>query len=252
MGRPEKQLEVGRRIGRLVILGAAKKIGRDAASMCRCDCGTEKAIRNPDINSGRRVSCGCYSREQASIRCKTNPPNLKHGGRGTITYNCWQGMLARCHKPSCSTYKNYGGRGIKVCDRWKDPSSGFLNFVKDMGNRPSKDYSIDRVNSDGDYHPSNCRWATRFEQNQNMGLKKTNTTGYKGISSSGSNWKTEIRSKGRKFHLGVYSSKEEAALAYNYASQILHGPFGVRNRIPKQDKQTKRKVLRKVKSILGE
>lgn len=86
-------------------------------------------------------------------------------------YHVWQLMLSRCYKPNCVKYEHYGGRGIKVCDRWRDEKTGFINFYKDMGKAPKeqngKSYQLDRINNDGDYSPENCRWITRKENMRN-------------------------------------------------------------------------------------
>ena len=102
-----------------------------------------------------------------------------HGGKGTTEYLAWKAMRNRCLNKDYVYYFRYGGRGIKVCDRWID---SFPNFLEDMGKKPSKDLSLDRINNDGDYEPSNCRWASKKEQAQNQGIRVDNTSGVRGVS----------------------------------------------------------------------
>ncbi|HEV8573869.1 MAG TPA: hypothetical protein VGR43_04090 [Dehalococcoidia bacterium] len=111
---------------------------------------------------GETTSCGCFQIEHARQFFTT------HGGRGKPEYDIWQGMLNRCRNPKVISYKYYGARGIKVCERWND----FANFYSDMGQRPSETHSVDRIDPNGDYEPGNCRWATPQEQRVNQRPRK--------------------------------------------------------------------------------
>lgn len=145
----------GRRFGRWMVLGyVGASPGRASYWLCRCDCGTERAVHSSRLRSGDSQACGC----------RRTSPNLSHGKWGTPEYNSWAGMLRRCTTPTNPKYPEYGGRGIKVCQRWNE---SFQAFYDDMGPRPSSAHSLDRIDNDGDYEPSNCRWATRAEQQSN-------------------------------------------------------------------------------------
>ena len=128
-----------------------------------CNCGNKKWIRRDHLRSGKIQSCGCYHSEVLKVA------TLKHGHNRSLTvgktptYNTWQNMKKRCLNPKTIQWKDYGGAGIKVCKRWLK----FENFLADMGERPSKEMSLDRVNPFGNYEKSNCRWATRVEQANN-------------------------------------------------------------------------------------
>lgn len=138
-----------------------KEIGRDRFNnklyQCKCICGNVTNKTNAQIKNGKS-SCGClYSINKTTHgHAKKNKP--------TITFNSWYNMKERCYYTKYKDYHNYGGRGIKVCDRWLN---SFDNFLKDMGERPSEKYSIDRIDVNGNYEPSNCRWATMIEQSKN-------------------------------------------------------------------------------------
>ena len=127
---------------------------------CRCQCGAEKAVLLSSLRTGSSQSCGCAQREAAR---SVGIANGTHGMKGTPTYNAWSGMKARCENPANRKFVDYGSRGIKVCERWRN---SFENFLGDMGECP-KGCSIDRIDTNGHYEPSNCRWATQTVQQRN-------------------------------------------------------------------------------------
>lgn len=159
---------IDKKFGRLLILKEGEphmtKGGhKHRTAVIRCDCGTIKQVQISIILSGQTTSCGCFQREAAAKRM----PSISriHGGFGTPEFESWCQMKKRCKNPKHKSYNDYGGRGIQVCDRWRD---SFENFLKDMGHRPSAKHSIDRIDVNGNYEPSNCRWATKTEQSRNQ------------------------------------------------------------------------------------
>jgi hypothetical protein len=150
-------VNAGTKYGRLLAL--ANGTAATFQVPCRCDCGVEVRVRVAQLVTGKTRSCGCLQREITGARRRT------HGKSRTPEHRAWRGMLDRCTLPTHISYPYYGGRGITVCERWRS----FANFLADMGPKPTSKHTLDRINGNGNYEPSNCRWATWSEQNRNRG-----------------------------------------------------------------------------------
>ena len=152
---------IGQKFGRLFVISMSdirtKGDPKSIHWLCRCDCGNEVTVRGSSLRQGLTKSCGCLHGEKFT--------NRKHGQYETPEYKAWEAMIQRCYNPNCRNYKDYGKRGITVCDRWRNNSELFL---LDMGKKPSPQHSIDRINNELGYSPDNCRWATRHDQRVNQ------------------------------------------------------------------------------------
>lgn len=148
----------GKKFGRLTVIEFSHRRKDKIHYKCICDCGTEVKTRGASLKDGSTQSCGCLNKE------RTKKENTTHGLSGTTEYCIYQGAIQRCYNKNNPQYIDYGGRGITVCDEWLH---SFETFLKDMGNRPSKKHSIDRINNEGNYELGNCRWATSTEQAKN-------------------------------------------------------------------------------------
>ena len=195
---------IGHTYGRLTVFGYAGKKGKHHYWRCSCDCSKRSVVTSTALRSGHTKSCGCYHKE------RTSEVHLTHGKSSSPEYRALTQMKARCYKKNNKAYKDYGGRGITICDRWLE---SFENFYADMGDRLSPQHSIDRINNNGNYEPDNCRWATKQVQNQNHRMFTTNTSGITGVywSKSSQNWNAVIHISGKRKNLGYFADKSEAA-----------------------------------------
>lgn len=144
----------GETFGKWTVISRSSK--KRVTWVCVCECGNEREVDASSLRSGRSISCGCISRKLIADR------SYKHGLSRSSEYYTWKTIIQRCTNPNNKSFKNYGGRGIVLCDRWKN----FDSFIADMGNRPPW-LSIDRIDVNGNYEPDNCRWATSKEQTDN-------------------------------------------------------------------------------------
>ncbi len=165
MGRPLLFNHTGEVFGELTVLRQGARKGT-TYWICRCSCGVEKEIAGHNLRSGDIRSCGCKQLELISKALKGKYLLHGHtqGGIQSPEWRAWNGMLHRCYSKYGPSYARYGGRGIKVCARWRN---SFENFLEDMGPRPSSKHSIDRKKNNRGYNPGNCRWATALEQQNN-------------------------------------------------------------------------------------
>lgn len=153
----------GKVFGRLTVIGQAPKIpSGDRMWNVTCSCGNTATVRGALLRSGATTSCGCYRREAAANKTRT------HGLSGTSEHGVWSNMMTRCYNQKCRYYARYGGRGIKVCERWHE----FKNFFDDMGTRPGNEYTLERKNNDGNYEKDNCVWDTMSVQQRNRSNNK--------------------------------------------------------------------------------
>ena len=175
----------GSRFGRFTVL-AEDPVRRNNSIcwVCRCDCGTIKSVDGKKLRLGKLMSCGCYARETSRAR---GLASARPGGRvdHPVEYRIWVQMRNRCRNPRQTNYADYGGRGIVVSPAWND----FHRFYADMGPRPTPRHEVDRIDNDGPYSPTNCRWATRSEQMRNTRVTRSLT--YAGRTASISTWAEE-------------------------------------------------------------
>lgn len=176
----------GQIFNRWTVIGPPSLGGKNGTTVfwiCRCECGTVKPVASGHLKNGASASCGCLHKERAAEFA------TKHKSIKTREYSSWRAMKERCSNPNHIEWRNYGGRGIGVCQRWADRKSGFSNFINDMGKIPDNSYSIDRIDVNGDYSPENCKWSSRKEQANNR--RNSVIVEYHGRSQTISQWSEE-------------------------------------------------------------
>jgi hypothetical protein len=198
-----------KRFGRLIAVEEAPK-NKHGNTMweCLCDCGNKISVPASHLRSGNTKSCGCYEHDLLVER------NTKHGLGHHQIYSVWKDMLRRCYNPANKHYKYYGGRGIAVCDEWKDNPKAFIAWAENHGWKKKLD--IDRFNNDKGYSPNNCRFATRSGNLLNTRLLHAgNSTGFRGVSwhKKTKKYRADIQVEGKRHWLGTFPSAVEAAKA---------------------------------------
>lgn len=192
-----------------------------------CECGNKKHIDRSDLVTGHTTSCGCYRKEVTRKTATT------HGKSKTRLYRTWAAIIDRCYNSKDKYYHIYGGKGVRIYDKWRKDFMCFHDYVSDaMGFIGG--LSIDRIDPEGDYRPGNIRWANNTQQNTNKAKRNRRCSSkYKGVSwcSRNSKWVAAASSPGRKKHLGYFDSETDAAKAYNNAARDYFGEFARLNEI---------------------
>ena len=170
------RVKSGERYGRWLVLGRFKRESNSSQAFCKCDCGTEKYVRFTHLKSGRSVSCGCYRKELYTV----------HGKSDFRIYQVWADMKGRCQNKKDRNYKNYGGRGVSVCEEWQE-FQPFMEWA--LVNGYADALTIERIDNNGNYEPDNCKWVMQSEQCQNR--RSCNYITYKGITKNITQWAKE-------------------------------------------------------------
>lgn len=199
----------GQRKGRLLVVCLSEKRANRNELMweCLCDCGERTVVSKKSLSGGHTTDCGC-------VRKRVE----RHGKYNSPEYGIWKSMRDRCKNPKSQHYESYGGRGIKVYEEW---DNSFLAFLNDMGERPGDNYSLDRIDNDGSYTPTNCRWTSQTTQVRNRRIQKNNTSGVSGVRwvKERQKWVVRIKVNGKNKHIGIFLTLEEATTARERAEE---------------------------------
>jgi hypothetical protein len=195
----------GAKFDRWTVIERTENKGKRIMWLCKCECGTESTVRGDHLNGGYSKSCGCLRTES----------HTKHGHSSAThissEYSSWHNMVTRCTNNSHASFNDYAGRGITVCEKWKT----FENFLEDMGNKPSDEYSIERIDNNKGYSPANCVWSDRITQQRNQRVRSDNALGIRGVykESRSGKYIAIIYVDKKRMHLGSFDVLEDAAQA---------------------------------------
>lgn len=191
----------GQRYGRLTIVREVERKGKNRYVLCLCDCGNTKIANFTEMRKGKIQSCGCYAHDKTVAR------STKHGlAKKHPLYGVWKGIKSRCSNPNSEAFFSYGGRGIKICDEWSNDFSAFYNWC--ILNGYKEGLSIDRIDNNGDYSPSNCRFANQYTQARN----KSNN---RAVNYNGKHWHS------------MAQFCEDYALPYSGVQNRLHNGWSI-------------------------
>lgn len=208
----------GKKFGRLTVLERTEEKGSrsEIKWQCKCDCGNVVIVRGQYLRSGATKSCGCYHREQTSKATKI------HGLKHERLYRIWKNMKSRCYCVNKPDYHRYGGRGIEVCSEWKENYLAFREWA--LKNGYEENLSIDRIDFNKNYEPSNCRWTTQRVQARNREMAEYNKFGVPGVCMINGKYRVRLRVDGKALYFGTYKTIEEAKEARKQA-ELKHWGF---------------------------
>lgn len=223
---PTKQNLTGARFGRLTALYIVPNNNYHTRWHCVCDCGNTKDVLQQNLVNGHVRSCGCLHIERSKEKIADYNQSMgreSHNETKTRLYQIWVGIKSRCFGVKSSAYREYGSRGISVCDEWKNSFLSFKEWALSHGY--SDDLTIDRIDVDGNYSPDNCRWVSNSVQQFNKRISNRNTSGYTGVSwnSQYNRWVAYITKDGVTHWLGSFASKEDAITARLDAEKEVYG-----------------------------
>lgn len=214
--------EIGNTYNRLTVVSRAENTKAQCVQwLCKCSCGVLTKVTAALLRSGHTKSCGCLQKENSANRLTS------HNMSRSSTYGIHRAVLTRCYSSTHNKYPNYGGRGITVCDRWREPApQGFLNFLEDMGERP-EGMSIDRVDNNLGYSKENCRWVDSSTQSYNQRRSKRNSSGVVGVKwwKTREVWVAEIHHQGERIHIGYFNDFDLAVTARKEAEIKYYGHY---------------------------
>lgn len=199
---------IGQSFGRWLVIGEAERDKNRRYWLCKCSCGVIKKVDGQNLKSGKSKSCGCLLHENSG-------PEVRHALSTTKIYWVWSGMKQRCYNPKATGYTNYGARGIKVCDEWKDEPDAFFRWAFNSGY--AENLSIDRIDNNGDYEPNNCRWVGPGIQANNTRASNRELT-FNGVTKSFKEWTIVIGISTRTLHDRLQNnwSEEDIVKPRNY------------------------------------